>query len=252
MKAIKGIFNVVVFFVYLLAIQAGVDFFFPPEVLEEGLSLAIGPAAIPIAMGAAKGIMGASQMIKASKINAVRPEMQVQDEYGQNVSMMENALYGNTPEDQYASDAIRQSTANVVQQASKYSRSGSDVLSMLGSANQQELSALRGEASARSQRRVGLMNALSRAKESLASEKQKAWDYNLRQKYEEDAAAKAALNEAGIKNIQAGVSDIAGGAMKGGGGGKTPGGIVSGGADGASPGAQNANQGVLNYAPNAV
>lgn len=204
--------------IYLLVICV-VDYLINSFISEGNYNMAIAPMAIPAALGVAKAGVGAYQMWKGSKMKAERPTMEVQPEHAQNVSMIENQMYGQTAGDKYAEQGIRQSTQNIVQQASKYARSGSDVLSMLGGAQAQEMGAMRGETMRREQRQVSLMGALSAARNKLAEEKQRAWDYNLRQKYEEDAAAKAAMKEAGMRNIEAGVTDVAGAAMQGGMGG---------------------------------
>jgi hypothetical protein len=49
-----------------------------------------------------------------------------------------------------------------------------------------------------------------RAKGDVATEKQRAWEYNQKMKFEEEAAAKSQLTGAAIKNIETGVADVAG------------------------------------------
>lgn len=207
--------------------------FINPALLAKAPEIIAGVGAV--GKGISKMALGAKQKREAKKLNPVRPNREVQDEYNENAAMYRNMVYAKDPSALRALENINQGVATQTSQAAKYAKSGGDVLNMLSQSQQNANQAYSDLSAQESANRRANMSAYQAANEAVAREKQSNWEYNRKEKFEEDAATKAALTEASIKNKQAGATEAIGGVAK------TAGSIIggkNGGEDMASPNAK--------------
>ena len=160
-----------------------------------------------LAMGIGKGIFGLSQLRKAKRIKPVRPTYKPQKEIKESAAMWRNQLYAADPVEKRAEENIASNLANQTGQAAKYASSGTDVLNLLGNQQMQANKSTLDLAAQSSERRASNMSAYQTALKDLAREKQKAFDYNKVQSFDEKTAAKSALQEGGIKNLKSGAQE---------------------------------------------
>lgn len=132
-------------------------------------------------------------------MNPVRPTYSVPGAVTEAVDtarMGANALF---PGYGMAQNNIQGSTANAVRSAQQ-AGSGNNVLATIAAAQGNEANSMNSLAASNANflfgQRLNLQNALF----NRAGYQDKAWDYNQRQKYDEEAAAKAALKESGMQN----------------------------------------------------
>lgn len=167
-----------------------------------------------IFQGIRKGILGLKQKSQANKMNPTRPTQKVNKETTENAAMYRNAVQGADPIANRATENIARGVSNQTSQAAKYATSGADVLNMLGSSQNQANQAIQDVAANSAKRKESMMGAYARANTALAGEKDKAFDYNRKERFKEDTAKKSALEMAGKKNLNTGISETIGGAAK--------------------------------------
>ena len=159
--------------------------------------------AIPLlaVAGVAQAGLGAYQMIKANKMKANRPTMQVSQEAKDIEATYGQMAQGGVPGSKEEIENIQKSRQNSLTQAGRYTSSSGNMLQMIGQTSGQEQGAMRGAEIDRQKTQMNLVDMYMKAKQNVGEEKQRAWQYNLAQKYEEDASAKSAMAEGGIQNI---------------------------------------------------
>jgi hypothetical protein len=168
-----------------------------------------------IGQGIGKRRLARKQKKEAEAITTPRPKYEVKDERLENAAMYRNLIQGSDPLAKQAEANIEKQVANQASQASKYAKSGGDVLNMLGASQNMANTAYTDIMAQSEASRRSLMSGYSAANTAIADEKQKAWDYNKKQKYDEDMATKAALTESSIQNKAAGGKELAAGLSKG-------------------------------------
>lgn len=142
---------------------------------------------------------GIYQGIRASQIDASRPKYNIPDEIKQNLTQAEiNALEG-LPEEQrqMAVDRITRSLAQGVT-ALGDRRAG---IAGISSLVRQGIDASRDLASMDAQQRLMNEQVAMQQRGIMANYKDKAWDWNERQRFEENARAKQALAGAAMQNV---------------------------------------------------
>lgn len=173
------------------------------------------PLAITAGLGAAKIGTGIYQGIKASKIKPKRPTYKVQDETKDIASTYGQLAQGGVPGAKMAKEDIGRATQNAVGQAGRHTSSSANILSMIGQSQGAENRAMRQAEVDRQKQQLGLIDRYMGAKDAIASEKQRAWQYNQAQKFEEEAAAKSQLQGAAMDNVMSGIQDVGGSMIKG-------------------------------------
>lgn len=167
--------------------------------------------AFPI-IAAAQAGLGLYQAQQAGKIKANRPTRRVSEESREIEATYGQLARGGVPGQQQAVEDIQRSTQNIIGQSGRYTSSSANMLAMLGQTQGMEAQALRRTETQRQQTQLGLIGQYMQAKQNVGTEKQAAWQYNVQQKFEEEAAAKSQLQGAAIENVMGGVQGFAGAA----------------------------------------
>jgi hypothetical protein len=161
-------------------------------------------AGLPIAYQFGMGLL---QNSKANGMHPVRPEYQIPTAVTENVAMARmNANSQRMPGQALAEENLRAQQAAGMRSAGMMG--GPNALAAMtamtrNTQNQQNQLSAQAQAWQDKNRGV-LMQQLN----TLAGYQDKKWDWNQRQKFMEDAAAKAALKQAGLNNIYQGVAGI--------------------------------------------
>lgn len=113
-----------------------------------------------------------------------------------------------------AQNNILASTANA-NRAAQLAGSGNNALATIAAAQGNEANAMNNLAVQNAQYNTGQRQNLQNQLGVLAGEQKNAWDWNHRQKFEEDAAAKAALTESANQNIFGSLSGLSSAAITG-------------------------------------
>ena len=157
-----------------------------------------------------KGVEGISQNSKASAIEKANlyPQMGVQSEYQQNVNQAQQMAQQGMPAQQYNNqlNSINQNQAGALQTLSRSSNPGANLASIVRQGDQAT-----GNLNAQDaiQRNRNLLTLLQE-RQTLAGQKDKAWDWNYQQKYLGNLAKSQALRQSANANINGALSDISG------------------------------------------
>lgn len=161
-------------------------------------------AAIPAIF---QGITGIKQARQANKMQPVRPTYAIPGAVGESVDMARMGANGLMPGYGTAQNNLQGSTSNAVRSA-QMAGSGNNVLATIAAAQGNEANAMNNLATQNAQFRFGQRGNLQNSLMNLAGFQDKAWDYNKRLKYDEEAAAKAALTEGSMHNINSAVGGL--------------------------------------------
>jgi len=157
-----------------------------------------------------KGVEGVSQNSKASAIEKANlyPQMGVQSEYQQNVNQAQQMAQQGMPAQQYNNqlNSINQNQAGALQTLSRSSNPGANLASIVRQGDQAT-----GNLNAQDaiQRNRNLLTLLQE-RQTLAGQKDKAWDWNYQQKYLGNLAKSQALRQSANANINGALNDISG------------------------------------------
>jgi hypothetical protein len=183
---------------------------------------------IPLALGALGAVGSLSQMYTAyrqnraaNKMNPVRPEYQIPGALQESVGMARQSANGMMPGMGVAQNNLMAGTANA-NRAAQLAGNGNNALATIAAAQGNEGNAMNNLAAQNAQYNVGQRQNLQGQLGALASQQQQAWDWNHKQKFQEEAAAKAALQGASMQNMHAGVKGLSNLAMTAMGGLKPP------------------------------
>lgn len=171
-----------------------------------------------LALGAAQAGLGIYQGFKAAQIKPKRPTMEVQEETKEIAATYGQLAQGDVPGAKAAQEDIQATTSNLIQQSGKYTSSGANMLAVIAQAASGEARSKRQAEIGRQQTKLGLIDRYMGAKAAVGAEKKAAWDYNKRQLFEEEAAAKSQLSGAAIENVMGGARTMVGAGIMGGGG----------------------------------
>lgn len=167
-------------------------------------------AAIPLALSGAQAIFGAVQASKGKNTldNAERPEYKIPDEVLKNLSVAERMALQGLPDAQKKAyvDQINQGMATSLRGLSSRKAGISGVSKLSQSQNQAYQNLLSMDAQARQENERLAMSARS----DLAGYKDKAFQVNQMEPYEQKVAEGQALYGAGLQNIFAGVNTAGG------------------------------------------
>jgi len=155
---------------------------------------------------------GIYQAVRSSQIEANRPTYEIPDEIKQNLTQAQlNAIEG-MPEDvrnRYI-DQLTRTMATGLQALGDRRGGIAGVAGLARTATDANRNIAVMDAQQRQQQEANLMNA----RQTMANYKDKAFDWNERQKYLEEAQAKQALAGAGIQNITGSANNVMGGLMQ--------------------------------------
>lgn len=158
----------------------------------------------------AKGISGAAQAKSASNIekNNPYPTQSVQPEYFQNVAQAQQQAQVGTPQEQYNNqlNAINRNQAGGIQALGRSQNPAGSISSIVRAGNDASNTLNAQDAIARNRNLLNLMQQ----RQTLAQQKQGAWDWNSRQKYLGLLAKSQALRGASIQNVNGAFNDISG------------------------------------------
>lgn len=167
-------------------------------------------AAIPLALSGAQAIFGAVQASKGKNAldNAERPEYKIPDEVLKNLSVAERMALQGLPDAQKKAyvDQINQGMATSLRGLSSRKAGISGVSKLSQSQNQAYQNLLSMDAQARQENERLAMSARS----DLAGYKDKAFQVNQMEPYEQKVAEGQALYGAGLQNIFAAVNTAGG------------------------------------------
>lgn len=156
---------------------------------------------------------GIYQAVRSSQIEANRPTYEIPDEIKQNLTQAQlNAIEG-MPEDvrnRYI-DQLTRTMATGLQALGDRRGGIAGVAGLARTATDANRDLASMDAQQRQQQEANLMNA----RQTMANYKDKAFDWNERQKYMEEAQAKEALSGAAIQNITGSANNVMGGMMQG-------------------------------------
>ena len=155
---------------------------------------------------------GIYQAIRSSQIEANRPKYEIPDEIKQNLTQAQlNAIEG-MPEDvrnRYI-DQLTRTMATGLQALGDRRGGIAGVAGLARTATDANRDLAAMDAQQRQQQEANLMNA----RQTMANYKDKAFDWNEKQKYLEEAQAKQALSGAAIQNITGSANNVMGGLMQ--------------------------------------
>jgi hypothetical protein len=155
---------------------------------------------------------GIYQAIRSSQIEANRPTYEIPDEIKQNLTQAQlNAIEG-MPEDvrnRYI-DQLTRTMATGLQALGDRRGGIAGVSGLARTATDANRDLASMDAQQRQQQEANLMNA----RQTMANYKDKAFDWNEKQKYLEEAQAKQALSGAAIQNITGSANNVMGGLMQ--------------------------------------
>ena len=155
---------------------------------------------------------GISQNSKASAIENANPypQMGVQQEYQQNVNQAQQMAQQGMPAQQYNNqlNSIGQNQAGALQTLSRSSNPGAGLASIVRQGDQATSNLNAQDAIQKNRNLLTLLQE----RQSLAGQKDKAWDWNFQQKYLGNLAKSQALRQSANTNISGALSDVTGAA----------------------------------------
>lgn len=159
-----------------------------------------------------QSIVGGSQLRKANKLEEqnVRPEATI----APSINEMTNYAYGRTlaqdiPGGELARNEIKGATASGMRAASELG-SGAEAYGMLGQMVGKEQNAFSDLARLTAQQVKGAEGDYMNALGTKANEENRVWDWNKAQPYLSAAQVAQQLRDSGMKNLNAGVSNVFG------------------------------------------
>lgn len=172
-------------------------------------------AAIPIALGVAKTVTSLVNKGKAKReakeLQKTRPQYDVDEGYGQNVSLAESNLQGlsDSAENAYNQLADKQFSSSL----DAILKSGGTATNVADVYGQGEEGRLR-LAQLSDQMRMNQVNSLMRSREALADQNEKAWQINQFAPWQDRAQANAQARQGAEEGIWSGLQTAGAGAMQ--------------------------------------
>lgn len=155
-----------------------------------------------------KGLSSLFQGNAASKIekNNPYPTQLVQPEYFQNVAQAQQQAQVGTPQEQYQNqlNAINRNQAGGVQALSRSQNPAGSIASIVRAGNDASNTLNAQDAIDRNRKMLNLMQQ----RQTLAQQKQGAWDWNSRQKYLGLLAKSQALRGSSLQNLNGAFNDL--------------------------------------------
>jgi hypothetical protein len=152
-------------------------------------------------------VTGYKQRKEANRIRAIRPEYQIAGALQESVANARQQAGSNMPGLGNALNAIQSTSANGAR-AAALSGSGNNALATIASMQGQEANALNNLHDQQANYRMQMQGNLQGNLGQLAQQQNAKWDYDARQKYEEQAAAKSALKQSSMANLHGGISNL--------------------------------------------
>jgi len=172
-------------------------------------------------LGAAFGLFnGIGQLLKAKRMNPVRPEYEIPQETKDILGLRQSLLNAGLPGEQQATQDIYITQANAIANAARGASDQGQYLGLLGMAQGSTNRALNNLAVQRAQNYQANVSGLENAQRVMAAAEDKQWELNKYDPYLMQLQRKYQLQNAGNQNIESGLSAIGSlGSSSGGGGG---------------------------------
>jgi hypothetical protein len=169
---------------------------------------------IPLALGALGAVGSLSQMYTAyrqnraaNKMNPVRPEYQIPGALQESVGMARQSANGMMPGMGVAQNNLMAGTANA-NRAAQLAGNGNNALATIAAAQGNEGNAMNNLAAQNAQYNVGQRQNLQGQLGALSQQQTAQWDWNHKQKFQEESAARAALKGASLQNMHSGLKGL--------------------------------------------
>lgn len=154
--------------------------------------------------------LAAWQNNKANKIDTTRPEMPIPQAQLDAISLYKTMMGQDMPGLDETRGAIDQSLARTSRKVTGVGSTSSEMLAAIvgaGSNVNESLLTLGGQ---NATYKAGMVDNLARELDSLAAYENKSWEWNDKNRFEENTAAKGALGNAAINNASNGLNDVMG------------------------------------------
>ena len=156
-----------------------------------------------------KSMVGVNQLIKAGGINPVRPTMKVPQGVNEAVNTARSQYFNpRVPEEDYITGRIGANAAHSINAARESGRTPAEILATAAGAEDNQNEALLNLAMEGMKNRNMSANSLEGQLDNEGVWQDRADDYNQRQPYAEESAAKSALIQGGDTNIYGGLAGI--------------------------------------------
>lgn len=156
-----------------------------------------------------KSMVGVGQLIKAGGINPVRPTMKVPGGVNEAVNTARSQYFNpRVPEEDYITGRIGANAAHSINAARESGRTPAEILATAAGAEDNQNEALLNLAMEGMKNRNQSANSLEGQLDNQGVWQDRAADYNQRQPYAEESAAKSALIQGGDTNIYGGLSGL--------------------------------------------
>jgi len=150
------------------------------------------------------------QAIEASKIDPKRPTYKPPAELGEEVARSKQELYGRAPGVAYAKDRLNENYATGTYSLQRSAGSSGQLLSGLSQLQMQRNAAERGLLAAEQGDYFRRLQNYKMSLSAMARARDKAFDINEWQKFQDDSRAKAALTQSAITNFTNSANTAAG------------------------------------------
>lgn len=156
-----------------------------------------------------KGLSGLNQIRKGKAMNPVRPEYEIPDAITDNTAMFRaRANTQRLPGQSMYENQIESGMAGNLNALQQSGVSGAALAASANAMNSSSAGSINQLANMGMQNQMQNQQLLANANQTQAGFEDKAWDYNEKQKFEEEAAARSALLEAGNKQIFGAMDDL--------------------------------------------
>lgn len=159
-----------------------------------------------------QAIDGINQMNKGYAMNVVRPTYNMPNQIKENTGMYRQLANSNRMAGQsMAENNINRATQGTINTALQAGTGSAGILATASAAQANENAAMNDLATKSAQFQLQNKDKLGQALQTEAGFKDKEWDWNQKQKFQEDSATKAALIGAGKQNLFGAVSSLGSG-----------------------------------------
>lgn len=165
--------------------------------------------------GAFQTIMGGIQMIRGMRMKPERPTYQRPEEVNQMMGMLQREANAKAPGITQAEANLRQAGAQAMQSASENATSGAAALAAGAGVNSRMNQGYRDLSANAEQYRRQSQQALLQGYQQAAQYSDREFELNKYQPFMEASATKAALTQAGMQNIPAGMNAMGNAAIAG-------------------------------------
>lgn len=154
--------------------------------------------------------LGVAQLGKARSIRNKRPTYNIPEEYAQREGLRQNLLNSRSTAAKIAEGNINQAQATAINQAQNIAPSSSTALSLLGASQGTADRAFRNLSAQEEGFYDNRLRGLESAQMAMAQQKEKAFDVNEMQPYQEAVQMRSALTQGGLQNVSGSLGQLSG------------------------------------------